>query len=155
MGVGVKVTVDEDHLDRCRDGVVGDLLGVEAGGEDGVTVVGLDTGDELGGQHALAGELAHHRGDRDAGQRVEVAREPARVVGLEPVVELEQQRGAELLDDLMGARVARSGRAPFGEPCCAGEDQQVRLYARLDVRALNLDGDCAAVGQCRAVHLPE
>ena len=42
--VGVEEAVDQDHLDRRPDRVVGDRLRVEAGGQDRVAIVGLDAG---------------------------------------------------------------------------------------------------------------
>ena len=155
MRVGVEEAVDQQHLDRGADGRVGDRHRVEAGGDDRLAVGRGDAVDELHRDHALRGQVPVDLRNVDAVDPVEVLCEAARVVRLDRVVELEQQRAAELRHHLLDADVARRARAPLHRVRRAAEDLQVRLDLVLDPRPLQLDHDVASVLEGRAMHLRE
>ena len=108
--------------------------------------------DELGDDHALAAEVAHHLRHVDERVAAVLAGERAVVGRLELVVELLGDALTQLVGDLLGVEARRD---PAEQLQHHADVLEVGADDVLDAGVLDLDGDRAAVVQLRLVDLAD
>ena len=128
-------------------------LEIEPGALHRGHVVGADAVDVLLHVHHFAGPLREDVRDQDVGLAPEVAFEALDVVRLGGEIQLAHHRAAKLFEDAHRLIAARLGYFLFDELREMRQQPQVGLYLGFDTRAADLQHDCAAVVQPRAMHL--
>ena len=153
MRVGVEEAVDEDLLDDRPHERRPELARVEAGIAERLGIGDLDAVDELHRQHAAGRQLLVHDRDVDLLELRHRVGEPSGVIGLVPVVELLEDAGRELADDLPDAHPTSDGEALLGRLRQLLHDAEVCLGLGDDLGPLDLDRDERPVGERGAVDL--
>ena len=108
--------------------------------------------DEVHDDDVRAAQVGHDARDHDERVPAVGARDGARVLGLELVVELLVDAVAHLDGELLDVEVRGD---LLGDPQQRDEVLQVGAHGGVDARVLDLDGDLAPVVERRAVDLPD
>ena len=155
MGIGVEIAKLQQLL-QPGDHAGADQGGwIEVAGLQGLALLQLRAVDPLGGEHVLAGEQAlhaRHHHLRLAGKQVG---KPLGVVGLEPVIDLLKQGGAEFIDDVAQSEAQVEGQEGSCQHPQQADDHQIAPQNRGQIRALHLDGHPVSIDQLGFVHLPQ
>ena len=155
MGVGVHEPLDEDLIEVAAKQLRDEALAVDLGLGELAEGGDVATVDVLHRQNVF-GRIAGDRSrDHDALELRERVAQPAKVIGLEPIVELGSDRGAELIDHRRESVPAARGRVLIDELRELLDDVDVVLDLGPDPRSLHLHRDSTTVAQDGAVHLPE
>jgi len=148
--VGVKEAVDQQHLDRRAEGGLPDLRHVKTGPAHRLDLRDLHPGDELLGQHPAARQRPVQRRDMHALDRLHVPGQGQHVVRLAVVVQLLQQRAAELLQHRPQPDLPCPGAAALAVAAHQPGYPQVRVHLAVQVGPLHLDGHLGAIARVTA-----